>query len=82
MLSKQFKVSRDFGPATTARFHHFDFKKSFVFLLGYFHTNAFWFDFVFGDAVFHEDDTYAFSFGSTFESVFTLMRFRRKRSAS
>ena len=41
MLSKQFKVSRDFGPATTARFHHFDSKKSFVFLLGYFHTNAF-----------------------------------------
>ena len=26
---------------------------------------------------FHEDDAYAFSFESTFDSVFTLMRFRR-----
>ena len=61
--------------------------------LGYVHTNTFSFGFVFGDIEsasidlrphcrFHEEDTYTFSFGSTFESVFTLMRFRRKRSAS
>ena len=30
---------------------------------------------------FNEEDRYVFSFGSTFESVFTLIRFRRKRSA-
>ena len=63
---------------------------------GYVHANAFSFGSVFGDAVnaqrlsvdtavsyrFHEDDTFAFSFGSIFDSVFTLMQFRQKRSAS
>ena len=61
--------------------------------LGYVHANSFSFGFVYGDAengqrlsvdtaVFMKTKTYAFSFASTFESVFILMRFCRKCSAS